>query len=81
MFRMLGWLVIIIIAVAYFFPSDEKKENATVEVNQDEMRLESATTEQKACVKTLGQGVYKISLCLGSLIVVTSPNNNSMTKL
>ena len=59
MFRMLGWLVIIIIAVAYFFPSDEKKENATVEINQDEMRLESATTEQKACVKTLGQGVYK----------------------
>ena len=56
---MLGWLVIIIIAVAYFFPSDEKKENATVEVNQDKMRLESATTEQQACVKTLRLGVSK----------------------
>ena len=64
MFKIIGWIILIVVAAAIFYPSDNKNNEITskktvIEINQDEIRLENATTDQKACVKTLGQGVYK----------------------
>ena len=59
---MLGYLALFAIAYAYFFGSDKetpkKSENVIIKKSKEEIRLENANTEQKACVKTLGRGVY-----------------------
>jgi len=55
MIKMIFYIIIIVVAVSYFFPSDKDE---IVEKNQDEIRLENASTGQKACVNTLGRGVY-----------------------
>ena len=59
---MLGYIALFAIAYSYFFGSDKEvkktNENVIVKKSKDEIRLENANTEQKACVKTLGRGVY-----------------------
>ena len=38
---------------------DEAEDKKSESKSRDEIRLENADSSQKACVKTLGQGVYK----------------------
>ena len=38
---------------------DEEDNKKSKSKGSDEIRLENADSSQKACVKTLGQGVYK----------------------
>ena len=53
--------ITIILFFSFFFliSCDEADDKKSESKNPDEIRLENADSSQKACVKTLGQGVYK----------------------
>ena len=53
--------ITIILFLSFFFliSCDEADDKKSESKSPDEIRLENADSSQKACVKTLGQGVYK----------------------
>ena len=64
MIRIIGWIILIVVVAGYFYQSNDNDSKYVVEdgvakKSATEIRYENADSSQKACVKTLGQGVYK----------------------
>ena len=59
MFKIIGWILLIFAVVVFFFGRSGDNEVKTYEKSANEIRYEKTTSDQKACIKTLGQGVYK----------------------
>ena len=71
MIKIIFYIIVIVFAVSYFFPSDKEE---IVEKNQDEIRLENASSSGKACVNTLGRGVYRDKSLYWKLDTCNVPN-------
>ena len=58
-FAALAAISIIYLIFAILSPSENTNKQNNVFKSAEDIRYEKATTDQKACIRTLGQGVYK----------------------